>query len=417
MARELCTIIELGNYKFSGISAELEDDKVKGVVGWAEVPARGIKKGVPTDLRALAHGIEELWDEMQRRSAPLAKEVYVTVACRNMSYSIRRGDVIVGKRTITREHVDTAIENAKVTDVPKNKVILVTMPRFFTLDDSTHAQNPIGMVSSTLEVEVFMVLAPSTWVANIKRAFNLAGIRLADDSIIPAGIASGMAVLTSQQLQHGVMMMDIGHGTTSILIYHNGSPSMYFTLPLGGFNFTYDLTIALHVSEDEAVNLKHNILTLDLHSVDDNDMLKYRPLYQTEERIIRMRNLITDVLAPRMDLIIENTFRLIERAYAGVRPPMVSIVLTGGGALLKGIDRYISDVLDGIPVAIGMPSEDWVPDDLRSPSYSALIGSIKFLSRKLFSERYYELEPASVSTSRRRRTVFRKVWNWISEFF
>ncbi len=417
MARELYTVLELGNSKFVALSAELEEDKVSRVAGWAEVPSYGIRKGVPTDLKAMAHGIEELWDELQRRSVPISDNVYVVISARNISYMIRRGEALVGRKTITREHVENAIENAKSTDPPKNRAILVAMPRFFLLDDSTTAQNPIGMVSSTLEVELFMITAPSTWLANIRRGLNLAGLRVPEDGIIPAGLASSMAVLGESEKQGGVMLMDMGYGTTSVMIYNHGTPNMYITVPLGGYNFSYDLSVALHISEEVAESLKKEVLTFDLASIDDNDMLRYKPMYQAEDRVIRMKNVVTDIMIPRLELIVEHVRRVLERAFIGGKPPVVTIAMTGGMSLMNGIGKYMSELMDGIPTVVAFPSQDWVPEELRSPRYSAVIGGINYILKKNFSEKYYELEPVTISTSRRRRTLLRKLLSWVSEFF
>ena len=418
MPRDIITVIDIGSSKIVGITGEIDNGEVRSVVGIAEVPSEGVSKGEIDDFQEFLSSISRLRLEMEESKIRISPNVFFGISSWNMTYRIGRGIIRIDGKPITSEHVEAALDNARPQEPPRNTMLISVLPRIFILDDYQKVKNPIGMTAQTLEVEAFMFFAPETLLVNIMRALNELDFKVDKNSPLPNALASASSTLREDEKESGTLLIDMGHGTTDVILFFKGVPSLTFTLPVGSYNITYDISLELKTTLEEAERIKRTVVTLNLEEISDDQVLTYQPRYGTESRTVRLRNVVEDVVIPRLERsVISQIKKVVYKVFEGAIPPIGGIVLTGGGALLRGMDRFFSKSFEGIPVRIGAPIDDWVPDDLRSPLYSASIGLLKLGAGEIYKE---SLEPSGivvVGKTSRKRTLFQRIKRFISEFF
>ncbi len=302
MLKDVITAIDIGTSKLVGASAEVEDGKVKELIGISEVPSSGLRKGEVVDYQAFLEALSMLREEMQENKIRISPNIFIGISSRHLTYRIGYGEVRIEGGTVTPEHIDIALDNVKPSDPPKDERLITVVPRAFILDDRHRVRNPIGMTANTsLEVEAFMFYIPETLVFNFLRALNELDFKVDDKGIFPTSLASSVATLTEEEKESGTLLIDLGHGTTDVIFYFKGSPSFSFTLPVGSFNITYDIEIGLRTNEEEAERIKRTFVTLNLDEISENDAVTYQPRYGSMTRTIRLKNLVTDIVIPRIE--------------------------------------------------------------------------------------------------------------------
>ena len=365
--------LDIGTTKICVIAAEVSPDNNFRVIGFGEAPSEGLNRGVVTNIRAAVKSIRKAIDECQLKSCIEINNVYAGIAGHHILGLNKDGVVAVTGDTITESDIQRVIESARATNSP-DKEILHTLIQEYIVDGQDGVNNPVGMAGRRLEAKVHIILGSVTSAANIVQCCNSAELNV--QNIVLEPFASSIAILEEEEKELGVVLLDIGGGTSDMVIYKNGSIIHTSVLPLGGKQVTTDIAIGLRTTKIEAIRIKHDYGTALISNVKKGETLTLKGIAGREDRIIDKR-LLAEVIEARFREI----FHLIQNELkkSGCAPSSAAgIVLTGGSSLMKDIDILAEDVF-GMPVRVGGPTNiQGLSDLVESPKYSTAIGLIKY---------------------------------------
>jgi len=247
--------LDIGTTKICAIVAEVTEEGTVNVVGVGSSPSRGLRKGVVVNIESTVESIKKAVEEAELMAAVQINSVYTGIAGSHISGENSRGVVALKKQEVTRVDVQRAVDTARsVAVLPSDRRILHVLPREFMVDDQDGIREPLGMSGSRLEVDVHIITGAVTSAQNIIKSVNRAGLDVVDMVLQP--LASSEAVLTPEERELGVAMVDLGGGTTDLAIFAEGSIRHTAVLPIGGQHLTTDLAIGLRTPQGEAERLK-----------------------------------------------------------------------------------------------------------------------------------------------------------------
>ncbi|MCK6580485.1 MAG: cell division protein FtsA [Anaerolineae bacterium] len=370
---DLVVGIDVGTTKVCTIVGEVRADDIF-VVGVGIDPSRGMRKGIVSDINALTQSIAASVHKAERASGYEIKQAFVSVAGNHIASMNSRGTVsLPGTRSVRDEDLDKALEQARSIAIPHNREVLHVIPRTYALDDHHNVRSPIGMHGFRLEVEVHIITAASTSLANLEQAVRAAGV--IPDRFILNPLASGDAVLTPQEREMGVVLVDIGGGTTDIAIFIEGTVWHSAVLAIGGDLITNDITHWMHAPYEvaEEVKLRHSSAQEKIVSQYETFMVQpFGEGLPTEYKLSELA-MVTEARASEIFEMVQAEMK--RSGYAGLL--RAGVVLTGGCALLPGIRDLAADILD-CPVRIAKPEQlTGMADALRSPAYSTSVGLLR----------------------------------------
>jgi cell division protein FtsA len=370
---ELVVGIDVGTTKICTLVGEVRAEDIF-VVGVGVEPARGMKKGVVNDVPALTAAISASVHKAERSSGYEINRAFVSVAGAHIDSKNSKGVVgISSPRGVQINDLERAMEAARAIALPHNREVLHVIPRNYTLDGQDGVRSPLGMHGFRLEVEAHIVMASSTSLQNLEKCVEGAGVHV--DRFILNPLASGDIVLTDAERDMGVMVVDIGGGTTDLAIFIDGTVWHTAVISVGGWHVTNDIAQGLHLPYEIAEAVKVEYGHADPHTMDPNEMFIVQPF--GEEQMSRVKRAdLAQIIYDR----IEELFQLVLKeakysAYDGLLS--AGIVLTGGSAQLPGIRQVASDVLK-MPVRVAQPERlSGMADQLRHPSYSTSVGLLR----------------------------------------
>ncbi len=312
-------------------------------------PSSGMRKGSIVDIEAASRSIREVADAVKRQIGLVADRVIVGLGGKDLRGSSSTGTIAVQGDKVTHEDVERAVDVAGASYIPLDREILHVVPTGFTLDGQKGISNPVGMPGVKLEADVYMVTAALTSVQNMVTCCEKAGLVVAD--FVVRASASADATLTSDERDLGVVLVDIGGGTTDIAVYKDGGLRHVAVFPVGGGHFTNDLSIGLRLPHDEAERIKTSFGSL--VPLETNDAGEIEIISVDGQARGIPRKYVLEIIQPRAEELLGLIGEEIQRSAArGI--PTSSIVLTGGASLLKGFDR-LAEALLSMPVRIGYP--------------------------------------------------------------
>jgi len=365
--------IDVGTTKICTIVADVRPDDIF-VVGVGIEPARGMKKGVVNDIGQLTAALSASVHKAERASGYDISRAFVSVAGNHAASINSRGVIgIPNARGVRAEDLDKAIDSARSIAIAHNREVLHVIPRAYSVDGHEHVRSPIGMHGFRLEVELHIITVASTSVANLEQAVEAAGVM--PDRFILNPLASGDAVLTDQEREMGVVVIDIGGGTSDIAIFIEGTVWHSAVIAVGGDLITNDITHWMHVPFDvaETVKVQHGCAQESM--VSPSETFLVQPFGEGLPTEVH-RNELAMVIEARVTELFELVQTEIKRSgYDGLL--RAGAVITGGCALLPGIHEVAQTVL-GVPVRIAKPEKlTGVADVLRSPSFSTSVGLLR----------------------------------------
>jgi cell division protein FtsA len=370
---ELVVGIDVGTTKICTLVGEVRAEDIF-VVGVGVEPARGMKKGVVNDVAALTAAISSSVHKAERNSGYEIGRAFVSVAGAHIDSKNSKGVVgINSPRGVQITDLERAMEAARAIALPHNKEVLHVIPRSYTLDGQEGVRTPLGMHGFRLEVEAHIVMAATSSLQNLEKCVEGAGVYV--DRFILNPLASGDLVLTDAEREMGVMVVDIGGGTTDLAIYIDGTVWHTAVISVGGSHVTNDIAQGLHLPYEIAEAVKLEYGHADPASIDDEEFFRVQPFGEEQTSQVKRVD-----LAHIVNARIEELFQLILReakysAYDGLLS--AGVVLTGGAAQLPGIKQVASDVLK-MPVRVAQPEKlSGMADQLRHPSYSTSVGLLR----------------------------------------
>lgn len=362
--------IDIGTTKICTLIARMEDGELLRILGVGIEPAQGMRKGVPVDLRAVSQSISRSIEKAERTSGLEITSALISLAGSHVASVNSRGVVGVTGRTIDEDDVIRAMEAARAVAIPHNREIIHVIQRGFTVDGQAGIRMPIGMHGYRLEVEAHIITAAASTVENLRNCVAQAGAEVSQFVLNP--LASAEVVLSETEREMGVIVCDMGGGTTDLAIYIEGDVWHTSVLGVGGDHITSDIAhgLRLPISQAEEIKKQHG------HAVEaeikDDEEFHVRPFGEEVPLQISRREL-SQIIEARVDEIFSLVLQEIKRSgYDGLLP--AGMVLTGGSSVLPGMRMLASQVL-GLPVRIAQPEGlVGMTDKIHSPAYSTSVG-------------------------------------------
>lgn len=381
--------IDIGSSKIATLIAKIgtEVDKIN-IIGASSVPSVGIRKGQIVNIEEATGGIISSVEAAERMAGFNLDRAFVSVGGAHLASQNSRGVVAVAEpeNEITHEDVRRVFEAARAISLPSSREILHCLPRYFTVDSQDGVKDPIGMTGVRLEVDTNIITASSTALKNLAKCISEVGADI--EGFVSSGIASSMSVLTETEKELGVILIDIGGGTTDLIIFIDGAPVYTTVFPIGAKNVTNDLAIGLRISLESAKKiklalseeLKKPVRHDEAEDEKDNkeDELDLAKLgIEGETKNVSRKTLIEGIIKPRLNEIFGMVALEIKKSGFGAMTPS-GVVLTGGGALTAGSISACKRTLS-MPVRIGVPSGvSGLIDDILNPTYASSVGLIMY---------------------------------------
>lgn len=361
--------IDIGSSTVKTVVAHIDGATgVPTIVGVGQAPSSGMRKGVVVNLHGPAQAIDEALGEAERMSGYQVNAATVSVNGAHILSSRADGMVAVGSadHEINPEDLRRIEEVATLGKIPPNREILDVIPHAYKLDGQDNIKDPIGMTGTRLEIDAHVVSALTPYLVNVQKTADAA--KVDPHTVVPSVLAAARAVLGEQQLESGVAVIDLGGATTSVAVYEEGDLQFAGVIPVGGSHITNDLAIGLKTDPEVAEKIKREHASAVVRP-DAKDV----SLKQDGETLTFSTADIDDVVEARLEEIFDAIQAQLKKAGRAGRLPS-GVVLTGGGAQLKGIVDYAKQTL-GLAARIGKPSGyGGVADNIEQPSYATAIG-------------------------------------------
>jgi cell division protein FtsA len=405
--------LDLGTANITAVIAEMNADGQPVIMGMGVAPSRGVRKGVIVNPEAAAEPIRRAVEEAERMSGLVVESVYVSMSGTLLRGLNNHGIIAITSpdRRITRSDIRRVIETACVVTLPGGHEIIDVQPQEYIVDGQDGISDPIDMLGTRLEVTAHIITGPMTVRQNIITAVNRAGLLVAGVVLEP--IAAAEAVLTSDEREYGSVAINIGSETTSLAIYQRGAVQHTAIIPLGGSHFTNDIAFGVRTPIPEAERIKReygcvlSALVISAgHQVIEVPSVSHRPPRSLSHDIL------CDILQPRAEEILNHIHDEIRRGGFD-RQLSSGVILTGGGALLRGLSELAEQVFD-CPTRLGYPlSVNGLREDINTPMLATAIGLV-VVAQRGGGTRYYMAQHQSGRGMG--RTVAR-VKNWLGNLF
>jgi cell division protein FtsA len=366
--------IDIGTTKICTLVAREENPGQVRILGVGIEPSQGIRKGAVVDLGAASHSIARSIEKAERTSGLEITSALVSLAGSHVSSVNSKGVVGIVGRTVDQEDMSRAIDSARAVAIPHNREIIHVIQRGFSVDDHDGIRSPIGMHGYRLEVETHIITAASATVENLRQCVAESGVEVSQFVLNP--LASAEVVLNDTERQMGVVVCDMGGGTTDLAIFIDGDIWHTSVLAVGGNHITSDIAhgLRLPLPQAEEIKLQHGHALRS--EIGPEEYFSIRPFGEEKPLQINRQELCL-IIEARVEEIFGLLLQEIKRSgYDGLLP--AGMVLTGGASLLPGIRTLASRIL-GMPVRIAQPEKlVGMVDKLNSPAYSTGVGLLRW---------------------------------------
>lgn len=377
---KIISAIDIGTTKITTLIASIdqETDKIR-VVGVANTPSKGLRKSQIVDIEEAIEAITQSVEAAERMAGYSISSSLVSISGSHIESLNSKGVVAVSnpEAEISEDDVTRVIESARAVSLPTSREILHVIPRDFKVDSQDGVKDPVGMSGVRLEAEAHIITGSSTAMRNISKCVAEIGVDV--DSLVFSGLASAETVLTPTEKELGVVLVDIGGGTTSITVFVEGALSFSSVLPVGAKNITNDLAIGLRVSLETAEKIKLGLSRYKASAEkDDDDELDAKKLGISEEiSKLSRKTLVEGIIRPRLNEIFNLIGEELKKSGFAATTP-AGVVVTGGGAETAGLVVSCKRCLS-MPARIGSPKGlTGLVDEIKSPAFSTAWGLIAY---------------------------------------
>ncbi|VAX32960.1 Cell division protein FtsA [hydrothermal vent metagenome] len=364
--------LDVGTTKICAIVGQAVEGKMN-ILALGASPSKGLRKGMVVNIETTVESIINAVKDAERAAGVEINSVCVGIAGGHIRSFESYGAVGIRSREVTRGDVDRALEAAKAVYVPLDREVLHVIPVEYMVDGQDGIMNPVGMSGVRLEARVQIVTGSVSAVQNLIRCCEKAGLQVVDIVLEP--LASALSTLTDDEKSQGVVLVDIGGGTTDIAFYRNGVLSYTSVIAVGGNHFTNDLAIGLRLPVQEAERVKKLYGMAMAGPEDKAESVRIMVAGRDEKTI--PGSYITEIIQPRCEEVIELVKNELKKAGA-YDEVSYGVVLTGGGSQLSGLDRMAEAML-GLPIRVGMPvNVGGVKNIVSDPMYSTGVGLLVY---------------------------------------
>ena len=370
--RNLLTGLDVGTSKVCALVADVSPEGEVALLGHGVAPCTGLRKGVVVNIEATVEAIRTALDEAEKTSGSRIGSVVAGVAGPHIRGLNSHGIVAVRGGEVGARDVDRVIDAARAVAIPLDRQVLHILPQQFAVDDQEGVREPIGMAGVRLEARIHIVTAAQSYGQNLSKCCERAGVTPTELMFEP--LASADAALFPEERELGVALIDIGGGTTDIVVFHSGAVMHTAVLPLGGNHLTSDIAAGIRTPVTEAEKLKVSYGAATVAVVRRDEMVQVAGVGGREPKSLA-RKMLADIVEPRMEEIFAMAQREIMRS--GVADNLASgVVLVGGTSLLEGTQE-LAERIFSVPVRRGLPINlKGMPEELMKPMYTTAAGLI-----------------------------------------
>ena len=376
--------IDVGTTKVCTVIAEVLPDQPLRILGVGVAAANGLSRGMVENLRDASAAIRASVEKAERSSGTRILSAHVGVAGPHITSLNNRGIVAIPdrERPISQDDVARVLDGARIVSIPTNREIIHAVPRYYIVDGQDHVTDPVGMYGQRLDVETHIISGLSTVLQNLTKCVESAGVQV--ETLILSSLGGAEAALEEEEKRQGVVLADIGGGTTDVTLFIEGSIYHTAVLPVGGNHLTRDLVIGLRCPFQAAEDAKA-LYGHALPSAIDAEETVELDAFGTEGRRSVPRRRIAEILQARVEEICEMVMQEVRRA---VHDDILSagLVLVGGTANLTGI-AALAEQVTGLPARVGSPRNvQGLVDVLCDPAYVTSVGVLQWAIHEFASD-------------------------------
>ena len=398
--------LDIGTTKICAIVGTMTESGLD-IVGIGSSPSRGMRKGVVINIEGTVTAIRKAIQEAELMAGCEINSVFAGIAGGHINGINSQGVIAIKSREVTSEDVRRVIDAAKAIAIPMDREVIHILPQEFIVDDQDGIKEPLGMNGVRLEVRVHIVTGAVASAQNIIKSCNKAGVAVGD--IVLEQLSSAEAVLTQDEKDLGVALVDIGGGTTDFAIFERGSLWHTGVVAVGGDHFTNDIAVGLRTPIPDAERIKQKWGCCLTSMVGKDETIEVPSVGGREPRVLS-RQLLAEILEPR----VEEIFTLVNRELikSGFENRISSgLVITGGSAILPGMPELAEQIFN-LPVRRGVPQGiGGLADVVNSPIYATGVGLVKYGSRNMQSKNF------AIGQENVFDKVVRRMKEWFGEFF
>lgn len=407
---EIIAGLDLGTTKVCAIVAEQTEDGID-VIGIGAVPSKGLRKGVVVNIESTVQAIRGAIEQAENMAGVEIGTVFAGIAGSHVKSMNQDGVAAISSREVSIEDVQRVLEQAKAIPLPGDREVIHVLPQEFIVDEQDGIKEPIGMSGVRLQARAHVVTASSPSIHNIIKCAERCDLDVAEVVLQP--LASAHAVLSEDEKEIGVALVDIGGGTTDLILYLDGAVVHTSVIPMGGINFTNDIASGLRtpMAEAERIKIKYGCASSKL--VDPDEMIDVPSVGGRHPRTLE-RRMLCDIVEPRAEEIFAAVRHVIhETGYADILA--AGVVITGGTTLLDGMPEYGEELLE-LPVRRAAPTGiGGLLDVVRSPMYATGVGLVKYGAARLREVRRTPHE--NFSDAQSQRALGSRFGQWLREVF
>ena len=388
---ELVVGLDIGTTKICAVVGETAPDGVD-IVGIGMSPSTGLRKGVVVNIEQTVQSIKKALEEAELMAGCEIRNVFAGIAGSHIMGFNSHGVIAVKGGEVTQKDIERVIDAAKAVAIPLDRELIHILPQEFIVDDQRGIEDPLGMAGVRLEVKVHIVTGAVSSAQNIVRSCHRAGLDVSD--IVLESLASAQAVLTEEEQEIGVALVDIGGGTTDLAVFSNDSIKHISVIALGGSNLTNDIAFGLRtpMSSAEKIKERHSCALADM--VQSNEVIEVPSVGGREPRRLS-RQVLAEICEPRVEEILSLVDQeLVRSGYKNMIG--AGVVLTGGTSLTDGIAELGEQVFN-LPTRVGYPRGiGGLKDVVMNPKYSTAVGLLLYGAKKQKGDHRFRIREKGV---------------------
>ncbi|MDX1795444.1 MAG: cell division protein FtsA [Hydrogenovibrio sp.] len=403
--------LDIGTSKIAAIVGKVKPDGEIEVIGMGTHPSKGLKKGVVVNIDSTVESIQRAIDEAERMSGVKATSVSVGIAGSHINSFNSNGMVAISHQEVQDQDVQRVIDAAQTIAIPGDQEVLHILPQEFMIDNQGGIREPVGMSGVRLEAKVHMVTGSVSAAQNIAKCVEKCALRV--DNFILEQLASSEAVLSEDEKELGVCLVDIGGGTTDIAVFQNGAIRHTAVIPVAGDQVTNDIAVALRTPTSAAEEIKRKYACALPQLIAQDEEIEVASVGDRPARCLS-RHTLVEVIEPRY----EELFQLIQaelRRANFENKIAAGIVLTGGSSMVEGAVELAEEVFH-MPVRLGVPmGVSGLKEEVSSPSFATTVGLL------MYAKDHQSFSSNATSSGKNQpmseESILIKMKNWFSNSF
>lgn len=398
--------IDIGTTKICTVVGEIGAEGDMRILGVGVAPSEGLSRGMVENIRDATEAIRTSVEKAEKSSGTRILSAHVGIAGQHIACLNNRGIIAIPDRTrpIMPDDVTRVLDGARVVSIPTNREIIHVIPRYYVVDGQDHISDPVGMYGTRLDVETHIVTGIDSSIQNLTKCVENVGVQV--DGLILEPLAAAEAVLDEEEKEQGVVLADIGGGTTDIALFIEGSVFHTAVIPVGGNHVTRDIVVGLRAPYQAAEEAKRTWGHAIPSMVDAHEEITVEA-FGSEGSKTEVRRRLCEIVQARMEEVFEMVTAEVKRA---VHDDVISagIVLTGGGAKLGGID-LLAEQVTGWPARVGMPRNlHGLTDVLIDPAYATSVGLLQWAVNEAEASMWHRAPRTSLDLG----GVWKRLGNW-----